>query len=56
MASFNSKNFIHIVEAEPIKAINREGVHLSWLQNIAEATSPVKYKEEEQEMDHSNLL
>jgi hypothetical protein len=39
--------------SEPIKASVREWVSLSRLQNIADATSPVKYEEEEQEADHS---
>jgi hypothetical protein len=49
MASLYRKYAIYIVESEPIKASEGEGVCLSQLQNIAEAISPVKYKEEEQE-------
>ena len=56
MASFYRKYTIYIVETEPIKPREGEGVRLSRLQNIAEATSPVKYKEEEQEADHSKPL
>jgi len=56
MASSNSKYTIYIVETEPLNVTEGEGVRLSRLQNIAEATSPVKYKEEEQEADHSNPL
>jgi hypothetical protein len=39
--------------SEPIKVSVGEAVCLSLLQNISEATSPVKYKEEEQQADHS---
>jgi hypothetical protein len=55
MASFYRKyaTRIYIVETEPIKEREGEGVRLSQLQNIAESTSPLKYKEEEQEADHS---
>jgi hypothetical protein len=48
MASFNSKYAIYIVEIEPLKESEGEGVRLSWLQNIAEASSPVRNKKEEQ--------
>jgi hypothetical protein len=44
------------VKLETIKESAGEGDLLSWLQIIAEATSPVKYKEEEQEADHSYPL
>jgi hypothetical protein len=44
----------HLYSAsEPIKASVGEGISISRLQNIAEATSPVKYEEEEQRADHS---
>jgi hypothetical protein len=36
-----------------MKASVGEGVRLSRLHNIAEATSPVKYKKEEQEANRS---
>jgi hypothetical protein len=52
-ASFYSKYFINIVKTEFIKAREGEGFRLSQLENTAEATSPVKYKEEEQEDNHS---
>ncbi len=42
MASFKSKYAIYIVETEAIKASKGKGVLLSWLQNIAEATPPVR--------------
>jgi hypothetical protein len=45
MASFYRKYTIYIVETEPIKTREGEGVRLSRLQNIAEATSSVPYKE-----------
>jgi hypothetical protein len=48
MASCNIKDTIYIVVLEPIKASMGEGVCLSWLQNIAGATSPVKNKKGEQ--------
>jgi hypothetical protein len=48
MASFNSKYAIYIVEREPLKESEEEGVRPSWLQYIAEATSPVRNKKEEQ--------
>jgi hypothetical protein len=44
----NIKDTIYIVELEPIKASMGEGVCLSQLQSIAEATSPVRNKKEEQ--------
>jgi hypothetical protein len=45
---FNSKYVVFIVPTEPLKESEGEGVRLSWLQNIAEATSPVRNKKEEQ--------
>jgi hypothetical protein len=56
MASFYSKYALYIVELELIKASMGQGVCLSWLQNIAEATSPARSKKGEQEADHSSLL
>ncbi len=46
MASCNIKDAIHIMEMEPIKASLGEGACLSRLQNIAEATSPVRKRKE----------
>ncbi len=56
IASFNSKYTIYIMETEAIIASKGEGVLLSWLQNIAETTPPVRNKKEEQEANHSDLL
>jgi hypothetical protein len=44
MASCNSKCTIYIVETEAIIASKGEEVLLSWLQNIAETTPPVRNK------------
>ncbi len=53
IASFSVKYAIYIVELEAIKPSMGRGVLLSQLQNIAEATLPVKNKKEEQEADYS---
>jgi hypothetical protein len=50
MASCDIKDAIHIMEMEPIKASLGEGACLSRLQNIAEATSPVRNKKGEQKL------
>jgi hypothetical protein len=39
--------------SEPIKGSIGEEVSLNGLQKIAEATSPLKYKKEEEEVNHS---
>jgi hypothetical protein len=55
-ASRSTKYAIYIVELEAIKKSAGEGVLLSQLQHIAEVTSPVRSKKEEQEADHSYPL
>jgi ABC-type phosphate transport system substrate-binding protein len=56
MVSFNIKYPIYIVELEAIKGSAGRRVLLSRCQVIAEAASPMRDKNKEQEADHSSPL
>jgi hypothetical protein len=56
MASFNIKYTMYILELETIKVRAGREVLLSRRHIIAEATSPVRDKNKEEEADHSSPL